>query len=167
MKKNTFTAMFGLIIGLSLIISACSVNIERNPDGSLSIETAMQETALQAEIQAAIADPLTENFNVELQNGYILVSADRRRLNTDVTDNMAFQLDLGAADGHMTALISDATINDFPIEENRIALWNERIALKLERAGQRNPNSTLQSVLTTNEFVTMLWRVETAQSRNN
>jgi hypothetical protein len=167
MNKSSVVRFFFLIFGLSILVSACSVNIERNPDGSMSIETAMQEAALEAEIQAAIADPLMENFTVDLQNGYILVSADRKRLNSNATDNMSFRLDLGAADGHMTALISDATINDFPINEDRLALWNQRIATKLERAGQRNPDSTLINVTTTNETVTMFWRVETAQSRPN
>ena len=52
-----------------------------------------------------------------------------------------------------------------PRAEERLALWNERIANRLARAGQRNPNSTLQTVTISNDAVEMIWRVETRRSQ--
>jgi hypothetical protein len=78
---------------------------------------------------------------------------------------MSFRLDLGASAGHLTAAISDARLNDIPIDPARVAVWNERIANRLARSGNRNPNSALQTVTVGGETVTMVWRVETARSR--
>ena len=121
---------------------------------------------IQSELKAAIADPLIEDFSADLRDGYILVSAQRRRLSGDKTDTLSFRLDLGVNDGRLTAAISEAQINGIPIEEERLKLWNERIANRLARAGQRNPNSTLQTVSVTQDSVTMAWRVETERSRS-
>jgi len=158
-----------LIIMLVLLVavSACNINIDRNPDGSLTVESSITEADLQAEITAAIADPLVRDLTADLHDGYISVSAERKRLSSDVTDTLTFRLDLGVGDGHLTATISDAQLNDLPIEEERVALWNQRIATRLERTGRRNPNSTLQAVTISEEALTMTWHVETARSRGD
>ena len=59
---------------------------------------------------------------------------------------LTFRLDLGVSHGHLAATIRDARLNNQPIDEQRVATWNERIANRLERASRRNPNSTLQAV---------------------
>jgi hypothetical protein len=68
-------------------------------------------------------------------------------------------------DGHMTATISDARLNDIPIEQERVDRWNERIAEGLEKGGKKNPNSTLQEVKVAEDAVTMGWRIKTKRSR--
>ncbi len=165
MKTKKFVTVLGLLIVMGMTVSACSLNIERNPDGSLAVESNMTEASLQAEITAAIADPLVHDLTADLRDGYVFVSAERDRVMSDETDTMTFRLDLGVGDGHLTATISDARLNDLPIEEARVAVWNERIATKLERAGQRNPDSTLQAVTISEDAITMVWRIETARSR--
>jgi hypothetical protein len=125
------------------------------------------EDSLQDEIEAAIADPLMRDLTADLRNGYILVSAERERVMSDETDTMTFRLDLGVSDGHLTATISDAQLNALPIEEERVAVWNERIATKLERSGRRNPDSTLQAVTISDDALTMVWRIETWRSRGD
>jgi hypothetical protein len=150
---------------LGALLSACQATISRNEDGSLRVETSMTEAALQTEITAAIADPLIQSVTVDLQSGYLLVSGERKRLNSEQTDTLAFRLDLGVGDGFLTAAVSEAEIDGVPVEAERVALWNERIANRLERAGQRRANSMLQSVAISGEAVTMVWRVETARSR--
>jgi hypothetical protein len=47
-----------------------------------------------------------------------------------------------------------------------VSIYYERIANRLARAGQRNPNSTLQTVTVGSNEVKMIWRIETARSRN-
>ena len=164
---KTKIMVLGLLIVMGLAVSACSVEIERNADGSLTVESSMTRDALQDELEAAIADPLVREFTADLHDGYILVTSERERVMSDETDTMTFRLDLGVSDGHLTATISDAQINDLPIEEERVAVWNERTATRLERSGQRNPNSTLQAVTVSEDSVTMVWRVETPRSRGD
>jgi hypothetical protein len=163
-QLRTFS-IFILAALLGLLLTACQASIARNEDGSLRIETSMTEAAIQSEIEAALADPLIQSVTVDLQSGYALVSGTRKRLNSDQTDTLTFRLDLGVREGFLTAAISNAEVDGVPVEAERVALWNERIANRLERAGQRRPNSTLLSVTITSDSVTMVWRVETARSR--
>lgn len=165
MKSKIVTLVLLAVMGLA--VSACSVNIERNADGSLTVESSMAEESLQAELEAAIADPLVRNLTADLHDGYILVTSERERVSGDETDTMTFRLDLGVSDGHLTATVSDAQLNGRPIEEERVAVWNERIATRLERAGQRKPNSTLQAVTISDDAIAMTWRVETTRSRSD
>ena len=167
MKSRQRIMVLGLLVAMGPAVSACSVEIERNTDGSLAVESSMTGDALQDELEAAIADPLVREFTADLHDGYILVSAERERVMSDETDTMTFRLDLGVSDGHLTATVSDALLNDLPIEEERVAVWNERIATRLERSGQRNPNSTLQAVTVSEDAVTMIWRIETSRSRGD
>jgi hypothetical protein len=160
MKPTRWTlTLFALITLVSLALSACQANLSRNPDGSLRVETSMSEAALQTEITAALADPLIQSISVNLQTGYIDVSGNRKRLNSDQTDSLTFRLDLGASDGHLTAVVSNAQIDSITVDQGRVDLWNERIATRLAKAGQRRANSTLQSVTITTDSVSMVWRV--------
>ena len=167
--KNKFKLLsLILLVGLlGALVSGCAANITRNEDGSLTIETSMPADSLQAEIQAAIADPLIEELTAQLQSGYINVSGVRKRLNSDQTDTLSFRLDLGVSKGHLTATISNALIDGQPMDADRVSLWNERIANRLESFGQRRSNSSLQSVSVTSEAIEMVWRVETARSQGN
>jgi hypothetical protein len=149
----------------AFLLSACQATITRNEDGSLRVETSMTEAALQSEIQAALSDPLVQSITVDLQSGYMDVSGVRKRLNSDQADTLAFRLDLGVRDGFLTATVSGAEIDGVPVEANRVALWNERIANRLEKAGQRRANSMLQSLAVSSDEVTLVWRVETARSK--
>jgi hypothetical protein len=167
MRNKRLAIASCLLIAIWMTLSSCGLNIDRNPDGSLNVEVNMSEEAIQAEIEAAIADPLMREFEADLNSGYILVSAERERVSSDVTDTLTFRLDLGISDGHLTATISDTRLDGIPVSEEHEAVWNERIATQLERAGQRNPDSSLQAVTITEDDITMLWRVETWRSRDD
>ena len=165
MKRRQQTMVLALYIMLSLVLTACGIDIARNEDGSLAVEAKMTEADMQREIKLALADPLVQDMTVDLRDGHIFVSGERKRLKSEMTDTMSFRLDLGASTGHLTAAISDARLNDIPVDPARVAVWNERIANRLARSGSRNPNSALQTVTVGGETVTMVWRVETARSR--
>jgi hypothetical protein len=165
MKSRLSFSALSILVCLAFALSACGMQLERNPDGSIRLETNMTEQSLQSEISQAIADPLITNFSIDFREGYVSVSADRKRIDSDVIDTMTFRLDLGESDGHLTAVISDVTLDGFPIDEARVAVWNQTIATRLERAGKRNANSSLEEVLISNDAITMVWRIETAQSR--
>ena len=155
-SKRIFLMMSILVF----MLSACKANIVRNTDGSLTAETTISQQELQDVVNAAIADPLVKNVTVMLQSGYVLVSGERQRLNdASKSDILTFRLDLSASNGQLTSSISNAQLDRQPLEQNRVDSWNQTIANRLSNFGQRNENSTLQSINITPEIVTMTWTV--------
>ena len=149
-----------VLVLLTFVVSACGLNIEKNADGSYRMELRLDEETVQTRIEQSIRDPLIKDFYVELHNGYAKVSGTRENIKTSKLDNMRFRLDLGAANGHMTAVISDVVINDFPLHPDWLQTWNENIARNLEFSGQKNPNNRLITVTVTDEDVLLVWRIE-------
>ena len=164
MKSKT-RLMMGLWLTLTLVISACSLKFESNPDGSTRMEITLDEAAMQTRIQQSIRDPQVREFHVELRDGFIEVSGTRQNAQTGNLDSMSYRLDLGAADGHLTAVISNVVINDFPLQPDWLEPWNEQIAENLAASGQNNPNSSFQSVTITEDNVTMVWRIEPIENQ--
>jgi hypothetical protein len=155
--KRTFI----LFLTFVFLLSACRANISRNGDGSLTVETSITQQELQDVITSSIADPLVKNATVSLQSGYVLVKADRQRLNDATkTDMLSFRLDLGVNNGQLTSTISNAQLDGKNIERARVDNWNQTIANRLARIGQKNPNATLQSVSVTTAGVSMTWLVK-------
>jgi len=157
MKTKTLSI---LLIALVFLVSGCRANISRNSDGSLSVETTVSQQELQEAINASIADPLIKELNVSLQQGYILVTGQRQRLN-DATkmDRLNFRLDLGVSNGQLTATVSSATLDGKPIEQSRVDHWNQTIASRIVILGKKRPNASIKSVSVTPEAVTMNWSI--------
>jgi hypothetical protein len=155
MRKGWLVCLV-LVIGL---LSACSMNVERNADGSLNVASVMTEESVQAELQAALSDSM-QDLTVDLHNGYLTATGEREQ------NTVSFRLDLGVADGGLTATISDLQINGRDGRDEVIERWNESIANRLERVASRRANSTLTGVSITENDVTFTWRVETPRSRN-
>jgi hypothetical protein len=162
--KHYLTIILALLFS-ALALAGCSIDIERNPDGSLSVESSMTEAAIQDELRLALADPLIKDIQVELHTGYIEVRGERQRPDGSQDDTLGFRLELGVDDGELTATISEATLDGKPLDPQRVATWNKKITNRLDRASQRHPNATLQTVSVTNSELRMTWRVETARSR--
>lgn len=149
-----------LLITFLFLTSACKANISRNNDGSFTVETTVTQQELQEAISAAIADPLVQDLQVTLQSGYVSVIGTRQRLNdASKTDALSFRLDLSVRNGQLIASVSDAQIDNTPLDQARVDNWNQTIANRLSKIGQRNENSTLQSISVTPEIVTMTWNV--------
>jgi hypothetical protein len=158
--KPTPRKLSVLLIVFLFAISACRANISRNDNGSLTVETTITQQELQDAISAAIADPLVKNITVSLQSGYVTVSGERQRLNeASKSDVLSFRLDLGVNNGELTSSISNAQLDGKPLEQNRVDNWNQTIANRISRLGQKNPNSTLQSITITPNLATMIWNV--------
>jgi hypothetical protein len=160
-------ALIVVAAACALLLGACQYNVTRNDDGSLNVTTTVSGDELNAEIKAAIADPLVQDITVTLQAGYVDVSGTRKRLESDKLDTLTFRLDLGASNGQLTATVSNAQIDGKSVEADRVALWNERIANRLANFGKRQENGTLQSVTVAPGVITMTWRVETKRSQGN
>jgi len=160
---KTRKSLFWLLALLLLVVplaAACESRITRNSDGSLSVQTTVTQAELQSTIQSSLADPLIKSLDVTLQSGYVDVTGQRQRLNdTSKTDAMTFRLDLGVSGGHLTASISNAQIDGVAVEQNRVDVWNQTIANRLENLAKRRPNTSLQSVSITPDSLTMTWQV--------
>ena len=159
MKRYTDLWLILLAL-LALALSACSLKFEPNPDGSTRMEITLDEAAMQTKIQQSIKDPQVEDFHVELREGYIEVSGTRQNVQTGNLDSLRYRLDLGAADGHLTAVISQVVINDFSLQPDWLEPWNENIAKNLAASGQNDPNSSFEQIVITEDDVLMVWRIE-------
>jgi len=164
MKTNKMIGLAGWLLVAVVALSACTIHIDRNGDGSLRAETSMSAESIQKEIAWAIRDHKVKELSVDLKDGYVQVTGVKEMPVGDHTDELSFKMTLGVQDGHLTATISDAEFNQNPIDGERVAEWNERVAQNLEKKGQNHPNSTLESVSVTPDGVTMVWRIETKYS---
>jgi hypothetical protein len=154
MKK--LSLLFFIVL---LAATACTRNVARNGDGSLTVTTSITQQELQDAITSSIADPLIKNVTVSLQSGYVLVSGERQRLNdSSKTDSLSFRLDLSVNNGQLVASVTDAKVDNIAIEQNRVDNWNQTIANRLSNLGKKNANATLQSVSVTSESITMTWK---------
>ena len=152
--------MSALLAALLFLTSACKTNIARNEDGSFTVDTTITQQELQEAISAAIADPLVQDLQVTLQSGYVSVIGTRHRLNdASKTDALSFRLDLSVRNGQLIASVSDAQIDNTPLDQARVDNWNQTISNQMTKIGQRNENNILQSVSITPEIVTMTWNV--------
>lgn len=166
MRSRRWITVVGIAI-LVVLTSACTVELARNADGSLAVESTMTSASLQSELQAALKDDLIQEVTVELRDGSIQVSAKRRRVQGSGVDNLSFLLDLGVAGGQLTVTLYDVRVNGAPFTDERVATWNGRIASRLTRAAQRRPNRTLDAVAIADDGVKMRWAVETPRSRDD
>jgi hypothetical protein len=144
--KTTTKKLSLLFVAIIFLVSACRANISRNEDGSLAVQTTISQQELQEAITASIADQLIKELNVSLQSGYVLVTGQRQRLND-------------ASNGQLTAVISNAQLDNLPVEQTRVEHWNQTIANRLIILGKKNPNSSLESVNMTPDAVNMTWKV--------
>ena len=150
--------MFALLLAVLLLTSACKTNIARKSDGSFHVETTISQQELQDVISSSLADPLVKNVTVSLQPGYVLVLAERERLNDNTkADTLSFQLDLGVSNSQLTSSIANAQIDGVAVEQNRVDLWNQKVTNRLAILGKKNEKSTLQSISITTAAVTLTW----------
>jgi hypothetical protein len=163
-KRNESLAMkkthgFLMIILLSsLILGGCGSR-RRNPDGSRRYETEISEKILQAGLDKAITDPLITEFLFDLKDGYVFVTAQRGRADSEITDTMSFSLYFGAVEGQLKVGISDVRVNGFPTSESRVSSWNQKIAQAIDAGLRRRRNSALYDVKITEESITLIWGI--------
>lgn len=164
MKKKGWIGLAFVSLAMIVMITGCQFGLERNADGSWRLESEMTEESLAKLLEPALADPQIQELAADIREGYVFVSGARTRDNSKMTDTLSLRLDLGAENGIMTVVISEARLNDIPIEQSRVDKWNADIAASMMRSGQRNPNSTLESVSAANDRILMVWRIERANS---
>lgn len=157
--------LIALLAGLGVLASACAIDVEANPDGSLTVESYVAETDLQDAIDTMIEDPSVEELRIDFHDDYVAVEGKGEDENWDRINTISFEATLFVTEGHLGVDIYDAVWNGEPMPNWIVEAWNTALAKELERQGREDPDSTLTSVHVTEDDITMQWRVETDASR--
>lgn len=162
MNKRSILMAVG-IAAVALLASACSIDVERNADGSLQVEGVITEADLAAELER---DPQNENVSVDVGDGYMFVTADHTELDGS-THAISFRADLGVAENTLTVEVSEATWDEFPIPQPFVDQFNAELARAIERAARQHPDAALLSVDLSGDELAMEWRIETPESKGS
>ncbi len=146
---------------LAMAASACTIDVERNDDGSLQVSSVMTAESLAAEFES---DARNDNVTVEIRDGFMLVDAEGHERNGDEFV-ASFRADLGLADETLTVDISDAVYNGWDVSDDIVQRWDDAIADALNRAAREHPNATLTSVAADDGQIELEMRIETRESR--
>ena len=158
--------MMVAVAAFALVAGACSIDVERNDDGSLQIESVLTEESVGNELAKGIDDPQVNYLTVDMKEGYALVDMERTRDSGIGVDNISFRVDLFVIDGHLGVNITEAVWNDFPIPQELVDIWNEEMAVELEAEAKKDPDSTLVAVNLSETALTMEWHYETEESKS-
>lgn len=157
--------MLVAVAAFALVAGACSIDVERNDDGSLRVETVLTEESVKNEITKGVDDPQVNYLHLDMKPGYALVDMERERDSGFGVDTISFRIDLRVEDGHLAADVTDAVWNDVPIPQELVDIWNEELAAQLEAEGKEDPDSTLVAVALSEDALTMEWHIETDESK--
>ena len=149
------------LTALAVAAGACTIDVERNSDGSLQISSLMTADSLAAEFER---DPRNDRVTVEIQDGFMLVDAAGTERDGDEFI-AGFRVDLGLSGDVLTVDISDAVYNGWTIPADVVQRWEDAIAAELTKAARDNPNATLVSVIADAGQIAMEWRIDTRESR--
>ncbi len=158
--------MMVAVAAFALVAGACSIDVERNDDGSLEVETVLTEQSVANEISKGVDDPQVNFLTIDMKPGYALVDMERVRDSGFGLDAISFRLDLRVEDGHLAADVTEAVWNDIPIPQDLVDIWNEELAAQLEAEGKEDPDSTLVAVTLSEDALTMQWHIETDESKS-
>ena len=158
--------MLVAVAAFALLAGACSIDVSRNDDGSLQIETVLTEESLANELAKGIDDPNVISMDVDMKDGFALVTMEAKSEWGDGTDDISFKVEMFVVDGHLGVDVTEAVWNDIPIPQELTDIWNEELAKQLEEDAKEDPDSTLVAVELTENDLRMEFRVETDESKS-
>ncbi len=153
------------IAGTALIAGACSIDVERNPDGSFQATGTLTEASLAAEMER---DARNESVELDFAAGGVIVAAVERRDDLGAQVNtVEFTAQVGAVGGDLTVQVTEATFDGFPIPQRWLEQWNEELARGLRQAANEHPDATLETISVVGDSMVFEWRLETDESRDD
>jgi hypothetical protein len=150
---------------LAVSTAACSIEVARNDDGSLQVDSSITEESLNKEIAKVLADRDVIDVAVELIDGHAQVTGFLPHPDGNGGDLIDFRLDVTVADGNLVVSVSEATVAGRRMNDDVVERWNAGISDRLERAADRHPHSTLEAVEVAGDTLAFSWRIDTRQSR--
>lgn len=163
MRKTLIAA----VVAVAVMATACSIDVEPNPDGSLTITSTVDQERLQAAINSSIEDPNVERLEIEFHNGYLSFDGSGPDEDTGIVNDVTFDAKLRVEDGHLAVDLSNGTWNGEPMPLWIQEILNAELAIAIQMEAQKDPDSTLTSVEVREGEATFVWHVETEASKRN
>lgn len=158
--RSTKVLMVAVLTALALLASACSIDVERNDDGSLRIDGEITAESLAAEFER---DPENNSVDVAVNNGVMLIDVAGVDENGDYVANL--RVELSAGDGTLVVDITEAFYNGWTVPDKIRDEFNKAIAKEIRKAVQENPDAALVSLVADDGKIVTQWRVETEDSK--
>ncbi len=150
------------IAALALIAGACSINVERNDDGSLQVKGEITAQALATEFER---DPENDSVKVSIDRGVMLLDVEGVDENGEYVANV--RIELSAVDGVLVVNITEAFYNGWTVPDDMRAEFNAEISKEIREAVEENPDATLVSLVADNNKIVTEWRIETEDSKGS
>lgn len=148
--------MVGALAALAVVASACSIDIERNADGSLKIDSVLTAESFAAELER---DPLNNDTEISIQDGVMTMTIDGVE-ETGEEYVATLLVDLGVQNGRLFVDITQADYNGYDVPEWIVDAYNEAIERAIRVGAEDDPNTTLVSLVADNDQIVTEWRVE-------
>ncbi len=153
---RTLTAL----VVLTLAASACTLDIERNTDGSLGVVGEVSAASMAAEFER---DPNNDSVDVTIDDGVMWLDITGTDENGDYVANL--RVELGASDGAPTVDITEAFYNAWGVPEEIIEKFEREIEREIRKAVAQNPKAELLSLTADDGRIVTEWRIETQDSK--
>jgi ABC-type glycerol-3-phosphate transport system substrate-binding protein len=160
--RSTKVLMVAVLAVLALFASACSIDIERNADGSLQIDGEITADSLATEFER---DPENNSVAVAINDGIMLIDVEGVDENGEYVANL--RVELSADNGVLVVDITEAFYNGWTVPEAIRTEFNDAIAKEIRKAVQENPDATLVSLVADDGKIVTEWRIETEASNGN
>lgn len=160
--RSTKVLMVAVLAALAMLTSACSIDIERNEDGSLQIDGEVTADSLAAEFER---DPENNSVEVAINNGVMWLDVEGVDENGEYVANL--RVELSADGGALVVNITEAFYNGWTVPEEIRTEFNEAIAAEIKKAVAENPDATLVSLVADDGKIVTEWRIETQDSKNS
>ena len=160
--RSTKVLMVAVLTTLALLASACSIDVERNGDGSLRIDGEMTAESLAAEFER---DPKNNSVEIVIEDGVMLIDVEGVDENGEYVANL--RVELAAADGALAVDITEAFYNGWTVPEGIRDAFNQGIAKEIKKAVKQHPDATLVSLVADDGKIVTEWRIETEASKGS
>ena len=160
--RSTKVMMVAILAALALFTSACSIDIERNADGSLQIDGQVTADSLATEFER---DPDNNSVDVAINDGVMWIDVEGIDENGEYVANL--RVELRADDGVLVVDITEAFYNGWTVPEGIRTAFNDAIAREIRKAVADNPDATLVSLVADDGKIVTEWRIETEDSKGS
>ncbi|MFN2145564.1 MAG: hypothetical protein ACK2T7_09435 [Anaerolineales bacterium] len=156
-----------LILAVVLLVMACSTfGFSRDENGKLLVETNLSLDLIRRAIESAVDFTQVSDLQIELQEGYLLVTAATVEVGGATFRDVSFHLELFVVNGRLSARLTRVSVVGEEIDEQFYAPFNQLIAEKLaETQGQMEmmDRAELVEAQVTTEGVTLVWRLNSSK----
>ena len=123
------TQLVAALAAFALLASACSIDIERNTDGSLQIDAEITAESLAAEFER---DPENDSVEVSIDDGVMWLDVEGVDENGEYIANL--RVELTVSDGAPVVDITEAFYNGWTVPDWIKQEFNDAIADEIKKA---------------------------------